>query len=813
MKKFTGILYKTLKILLGILVLLYILVFGYVSINKRSIIRQVNEEISKKLNGKVSIADMELSFFRNFPNVSVLLHDVSIQDSMYGQHHHALFRAESVFARLSIFNMIKRESPLSGLTIEKGQVYLYTDTTGYTNDYLFKQKKDIAVTVAGKEKNELRYILLKNMRIIIDDRKRNKLHDLFVNKIDFVLEDNDNTTSFNTNADVIIHGLGFNLDRGSFVKGKIFTGEFEMQYDKRSQQLKFDSIPINLSGQQFNITAFFDLRGEAPQFSFRAHTAEINYETAKSLLTERITKSLSLVTFDKLIAVDASFRGSLKGGDPLIYVNWTAKNTQLKTPFLDFDNASFTGYFTNEVVKGISRNDSNSKINLSKFSADWHEMPIISRNIEIMNVSDPILTCDLSSDFSLVKLNNLIESEDLQLRSGDGAVNITYTGPFEKNNNTNSLINGTVSFNNGNVLYVPRDVEMKNVNGKLLIQNSNVLAENLQCNVLNNVIVMHGEAKNLLTLINTDPAKAAIDWSIYSPSLNLGSFVYLLKPLSKSVHSVGSKSKITSITSKIDAVLEQAGFHVKLNAASVVYKKFGATNLNADVSLLEDRYVINNVSMVHAGGKINMSGSLLKQKSNYLNVKLNASLKDVDVKRVFTAFDNFGQAGIMAENLEGRLTANIDAALVLDDNGKVYPSSVQSSINFSLKNGALNNYEPVKKLQNVIFKKRDFENIRFAELKDDLDINNGEIRINRMEVQSTVLSFFVEGTYSLKGNTDLSIQVPINNLKKRRADFNLENIGTDKKGGKSIFIRGRPGADGNVNFKIDLFNKYKRVNR
>jgi 23S rRNA (pseudouridine1915-N3)-methyltransferase len=47
----------------------------------------------------------------------------------------------------------------------------------------------------------------------------------------------------------------------------------------------------------------------------------------------------------------------------------------------------------------------------------------------------------------------------------------------------------------------------------------------------------------------------------------------------------------------------------------------------------------------------------------------------------------------------------------------------------------------------------------------------------------------------------MSIQVPLNNLKKRAFDFNPENIGADKKGGRSIHIRGRPGPDGNISFK------------
>ena len=146
----------------------------------------------------------------------------------------------------------------------------------------------------------------------------------------------------------------------------------------------------------------------------------------------------------------------------------------------------------------------------------------------------------------------------------------------------------------------------------------------------------------------------------------------------------------------------------------------------------------------------------------------------------------------------------------ITNEGKVMPASIVSTVDYSLKDGALNNYEPIKKLQRFIFKKRNFDNIRFAELKNRLEINNQEIKINRMEIQSTVMSLFVEGIYNKKGTTDLSIQVPLSNLKKRDEDYNPENIGTDKKGGGSIFLRGRPGEDGNIKFKLDLFKRYNK---
>src|SRR4029079_14547581 len=102
-----------------------------------------------------------------------------------------------------------------------------------------------------------------------------------------------------------------------------------------------------------------------------------------------------------------------------------------------------------------------------------------------------------------------------------------------------SFVNGVVSFKNGNILYAPSDVEMKNVNGLLLFKNSDVFIQNLQCNVLNNKVVMNGEARNLLTLVNTEPNKVRINFNIYTPSLNLASFTYLLKSRKKITRPTG----------------------------------------------------------------------------------------------------------------------------------------------------------------------------------------------------------------------------------------------------------------------------------
>ncbi len=793
---------------MGVLLCLYLLIYVYVSTHKQKILAQVTAEIGNSIQGNVSIKDVDLNFTKHFPKWSVLLKDVSVTDTMFATHKHIFFTAEKVFARISIWKLIKSEPPLNGISIENGGLYLYTDSTGYTNTYLLgKKSKSKNSTENSSGRNELRLVDLKNFSVIIDDRLKEKLHNYFVNDLQVNMnDDNDLALLMNAKASVNINSMAFNLPRGTFLANKKFTGKFQLIYNKTLASLQFDSIDIKLSGQSFNLSGSFDLKGNAPQFYLRAHTTQLPFSAGKTFLPHRLDSVLSIVALDKPVDVDVNLSGPLRGGEPLVLVNFTAKNTQLKTPFFDFDNASFTGYYTNEMVKDSVRNDPNSIIHVTGFNANWRGLPLTAESIAIANLEVPILSCDLHAQFPLTQLNGIMESKALKLQSGDGVVNLTYNGPIERNNNTNSLINGSVLFKNGTLMYTPRNVALKNVNGQLNIKNSDLEIKDLKCEVLGNKVTMQCDSKNLLQLMNTEPGKATINWAIDAPVLNLTAFKFLLKP----TVTIRNADNLATTVSQIDDVLEKAILHVNLSSSKLSYNKFNASNLTAEVELLANKYILNKVSMHHAGGSINMSGSLINQRANYLAAAVKASLNNVNVHTVLKAFENFGQDGITADNLEGNLTADVNATMGIDEDGKVYPATVKSDLNFSLRDGALVNYEPVKKMQNFLFKNRDFENIRFAELKDHFEIGNRDIKINRMEIQSTVFSFFVEGVYSMADRTDISIQVPLSNLKKRDEDYNPENIGVNKKAGSSIFLRGRPGDDGNVSFKLDLFNRYKK---
>ncbi len=812
MKKILPILLKGSIAVVLLIIILYAGAFFYLKVNKVKIIKQLTENVSNKLNGKLTIGDADVSIFKNFPRIAVVLKDVSLTDSMYEHHRHAFFAAKDAYVNLNIIKLIKKEDALTGLLLRNANIYFYTDTSGYSNTYLLKSKKDSS---GGPKKTSndisLKSIVLQNVRFILDDRKREKLHDFDVKQLAVRLNDKDNTLNIKTDAKILINSMAFNLQRGTFLKDADLKGNFDFKYGKISQELSFDSIDVKIAGKAFNLSGKFDLGDKNPAFSLNIYAPKILYEDLKKLLPTRIATSLSTVSLNKPFSGLAKLKGPLHGGEPYIYAEWKVEHAHMITQFLDFDDASFTGYFNNEVVAGQPRYDPNSVISISNLKAKWRNLRVSSNKIEILNLATPTLTCDLRSAFNLTELNEVIPINAIQLLGGNADVILDYKGPVAKNNNTNSFLNGSLSFKNGTMLYAPRNVELKAVNGTLVFKNSDVFIQNLQCNILNNKIVMNGTAKNVLTLINTEANRVKIDYNIFSPDLNLSAFTYLLKKKSNTVKKVSSNKKsFGDMAIKIDDLLEKSTIDMSLNVGRLTYRKFEASNAKASITLLQDRYILNNISMQATGGSMNINGQLVNSAGAYHTANITADVNNVDVKKLFFSFNNFGQDGIVAANLEGQLTAKVNTDVKINDEGEVLPSSVNGEVSFSLKNGALNNFEPIKKIKNFVFKKRDFDNITFAELKDNMTIKNGDIKLNRMEIQSSVLSLFVEGIYSKKAGSDVSIQIPLNNLKKRDEDYNPVNVGTKSKVGRSIFLRGKTGSDGKVNFKLDLFNKFQK---
>jgi uncharacterized protein involved in outer membrane biogenesis len=269
LKKYLKYTLKGLAVFAAVLLLVYLAAYIYIVANKKEIINQIKDQVADKLNGEVHIGDINLGFLAQFPSISVELNNLSISDTLFSQHKHPFFRANKVFASISIISVLKKQDPLNGIRVDNGQVYIFTDSSGYTNSYLLSPKSQAKkVNRASQVKTEIEDVRLNNVRLILDDRQKKKLYDFEVYKFNCKINTKDSSIRFKTKNNILIHSLSFNTNRGSFVKESRFEGNFTVRFYKQNRQLSFEAIKVNIKGHPFLLTGAFNFT-EAPTFALQ----------------------------------------------------------------------------------------------------------------------------------------------------------------------------------------------------------------------------------------------------------------------------------------------------------------------------------------------------------------------------------------------------------------------------------------------------------------------------------------------------------------------------------------------------------------
>jgi AsmA-like C-terminal region len=536
-------------------------------------------------------------------------------------------------------------------------------------------------------------------------------------------------------------------------------------------------------------------------------TSNLSFRKAASFLSNNIRTKLNNYDISGPIT---HMIGSLNNTEPenrtpLIHLRIIVDNKTVTTPIVIINDASFTATFNNEETKGMGHEDENTIMHFAPFKGSWGKLGFRCDSIVIRNLIHPKMNLHIISDFKLEDLNNFFDENSLSFTNGSGNINMVYSGSLENNYDSIRMVSGTFNMDSATMNYLPRSLLLTKGKGVVRFTGKDMIIDNLNFHTGSTDLIMNGSLNSLFYLINQKNKKLTLDWTIKSNKLNLNDFNSFLKQKRTTVVSRKKKSSLDQTLTEFTNLLEKANFSLNLNAKQLIYKKFYAENLVANMIMDDNAINLKKITLQHGGGSIFIQGILNNDPtSNPFSFK--AQLKNVNVNKMFTAFNNFGLKSPTDKNIGGSLSADVTLQGGLTTKGQLIPDELKGFVKFDLENGQLVDFEPIQKISQTVFKNRNFSDIQFAELHDLLEINGENITINRMEIHSTVLTMFVEGMYNIKTGPDLSIQVPLSNLKANK-DAELANKGIYSKTGVSARLRAKRGEDGKIKITWDPFNK------
>ncbi|HEX8060678.1 MAG TPA: AsmA family protein [Cyclobacteriaceae bacterium] len=797
---------KGLMIFAGFILFLFGTGLVLIIIYKKEIIAEATSQLQSAIHAEVKIRDADITLFSEFPNFTLKLEDVGIKDPSARPGDHDLLNVKSVLVNVRTYKLFFKQIEFRSIKIVEGEFFVFRSKSGYSNLDVFKQRKDTTVASPDSTRdftltNEK--ILFRNLRFTWHDSLRNKFIDLTLRDVETHVAHFDSLVDCQMRGQIDIEHLTFNPDRGSFLKNQATNVNLAFNFFPDSAKLRLKPSILSLHESEFNVKGVFDFKEK--NIILNIASDRLNYAEGLAVIPETISTRLSKLAVGKPFGIDVQLEAPMgQKRLPWVEVKFDLKNNVFKSSFVTITDLSLTGMMTNHHDPSQPVSNGNSAVKLDNVVGKVDELPFEAHAV-LSDFDDLLLDIFSKHTVTLPQLNREVDTTSIRFNEGKFVSEFHYKGKmseyFDPESGTyKGDLEGKATLEKGAFTLMSRKLDFKDIGMSMHFNEDTVWIDQLGISLGKSSANLRGVISNYVPYF-TKLNKGYVKLKITSPNIDMGSFLVKKSSRKKSVKEANQDKK--KVSDMLDKVFTKLHFDIDVSVDKLKNRTFSASKISGNVKMNGSSLVMNNIRMNLGGGKLNMSLTMkdLQKDVNPVDVKANAS--NIAVKELFKAFDNFHQKTITDRNLEGLISFDTRFGLRLNDDFNVILPSFKGDMNMVVRDGRLINVEAIHNMSNFLFRRRDFDDVRFAQINGKVKVSHRDVLISRMEIQSTVLTLFLEGKYSLDNDTNLSIQVPLSNLKKRDRDYVPKNVGVDAKVGPSVYLLAKGTPDGKTDITYD----------
>ncbi len=742
-----------------IVLLLSILVWVYQDRVKDSFVERINES----LKTEIFVDRISLNVFRNFPSVSLTLSDVTMLGS--AEPRDTLLSARRVYFRFSLLDLTRQNYSVRQIEIARAKLDMKLFEDGL-NNYTFWE----AAEESEQKNNDFNF----------------RLQSVVFNQVEYLFQDFTNKHSVSLllkkaalNGDFARNSYTMEFD-GNLYLNHIIIGDAYMT-GERNMTLDFDFNVYNNNSLRFNKGNFalgnhaFTTEGILDFSSADAHI-DINVSGRKLKLDDFINDLPPAYAryFDGYRSKGDFYFDAIIKGDfprPQFDAKFGIKNGELfhRKANLRFHNITFEGSFNN----GSRRDLSTSKLKLSGFSAKLNNGEIAGSGVWF-DFKEPKLDFKLYSNISADDWVRFLQFDAISSASGDLLVDIEFRGNLGKRssltaqNFLESRVSGEIKAKNLSLRRKNDPLDYNSIQADFLFNNNDILVKRFSGNASESNFDMDGNLRNALPWLLLDNEKLIVDARLKSDNLN---FNQLLQ------HNV-SESDTTyrlSLSDKIE-------FNLKADIGKLSFRKFEAEKVSGTLSMRDKVFFAENVSVATMNGNIQASGYINGKNDEFLVMGCDAQFNKVDVHDLFYQMGNFGQSGIIDENLRGSITARASFVSRWSPYLEIDWNSLETTADIKVEDGELINYKPMLALSRFI-RVGDLNQVKFSTLENQIRIKGQKIIIPDMEINSNAINIKLSGEHTFNNEIEYRLQVLLSDLLARN---NRQNRNPQEKYGEII---------------------------
>ena len=799
MKKFK----KILKIFVISLVVLIGLLFASTFIFRDKIVSLVKSEINKNINAKVDFKKVDISFFRNFPKVSIGLDELQVIGADYFAADTLLY-AKRLDATVDIMSFFRgKNMNIYNIFLEQPRINAIVTKEGFTNWDIVKKDEtktpkteskpfNLQLQKYGIENGYVKYSDAEaDMSAVIENLNHSGSGDFASDLF---------TLKTNTSADAVTFTYGL-IPYLSKVK-TIVTADIKV--DNKNNVYSFDGVDALLNDLMINGNG--NIKNMANGYGM-----DINFKSAST----DFKKILSLIPaiykteFDKVTASGtANFEGFVKGvysetTMPGYHLAMNVKDGSFK--YTDLPKAVQQINF-NAVVDNPDGQTDNLIVDITNGHLAIDKEPFDFRLLVKKPISNMFIDAAAKGKLDLGQVSSFVKLEKGTSIAGLMNADVNIKGNVKEIENkqfNNFYAAGTVDVNDFNYKSADYPTGIKIYKVNTVFTPTKIDVSNLSGQYQNSNFTGGGQINNLLSyLLSGKPLSANL--TVNADKINLNDWI----GVSADTTTKGPAAKPFAVPANLDISLNT-------KIGDLQYDNIKIKDLSGNLEVEDEGVKLNNVNGNALDGTIKINGSYsTKESKTKPAIAMSYDVNQVDIQKTFYAFNTAQKLMPIGRFLGGKLTSVLSANGKLGDNMSVDMSTISGNGNLFLIEGFLSKFAPLDKIASTLHVKQ-LESISLKDVKTFFEFSNGKMLIKPFTVKIKDIEMEIGGLQGIGFDEGINYAI---NLKLPRALMGtqgnqfVDNLaaainskGIPLKVGETVNLKlGMTGTIKNPSLKVDL---------
>ena len=345
---------KIAKIFGGFFLAILALLFLLPVLFKETLQKQIKDIINENLNAKVDFQDVSVSFFSNFPALTVGINNAQVYNIDQFKDHKLIY-AEQIGVGVNVLSLFSDAIVFDKIFLNKADVSIKIDSLGQANYNIFKSADNQTQSQDTKPYNlKINKISISNVNLLYDDQLSPMK--LKLSNFNYIGNGDLQAEVFELSSKIKLDAIDFSLNGINYVEHKKIKADILTTIDAKQLRFTFNKNNILINDFPFSFNGFF-------AFVKEGYDMDLNLKSQNSQLSDLL--SLIPPTYQSWleqtkIKGDLSFQASASG-------KFNQQSKPIVTAYLQI----LEGYIANKNIKNPIQ-----KLNLEAFA----EIPNLDPN-------------------------------------------------------------------------------------------------------------------------------------------------------------------------------------------------------------------------------------------------------------------------------------------------------------------------------------------------------------------------------------------------------------------------------------------------